>query len=330
MKKCIRKAIYIFLTAVFMISGTSLVWAQEVKLSNQFPPSHHVSKALELFAQKVEEYSGGKITIEIFHSAQLFKDTEIVEALQEGLVPIGLVPVNKWSGMIPATDIFEMPFVFKELASIGQFIDAGAGELLDAAFIEKGVVDLFWADYGFVQFFNNKRPLATPADFEGLKIRTFSNGTAETVVALGGTPVVMSSSEMYMALQRHTVDGATTGMPAAVSRKIFEVQKYLTICNYTTAQFVVQCSLDWWDGLSEEEQAMLKKAGNDAAEWLRGYIAESEANAQQVITDAGLEILILTEEQRKPFMEATDVVRENFAKKSPLCKKLIDISNTLQ
>ena len=93
--------------------------------------------------------------------------------------------------------------------------------------------------------FNSKRPLAKPDDFKGLKIRAFSKGSADTIKALGGVPVVMSSSEMYMALQRGTVDGATTGMPAAVSRKIYEVQKYMTLANYTTAQFFVQGNLDY-------------------------------------------------------------------------------------
>ncbi|PIE54584.1 MAG: C4-dicarboxylate ABC transporter substrate-binding protein [Dethiosulfovibrio peptidovorans] len=308
----------------------SVLLADEIKLSNQFPPSHHISKALEFFAEKVQEYSDGAITVQVFHSAQLFKDTEVVEALQENLVPLALVPVNKWSGMIPATDIFEMPFVFKKLESIKVFIDAGAGDLLNNEFKKKGANTLFWADYGFVQFFNSKRPLLTPANFKGLKIRTFSNGTAETVSALGGTPVVMSSSEMYMALQRGTVDGATTGMPAAVSRNIFEVQKYLTVCNYTTAQFVVQCNLEWWDKLSGKKKKVLQKAGDAAAEWLRGRITQSEADAQKTIADAGLEIVELDDEQRSVFIQATKPVREVFAQKSPLCSKLIDITKKMK
>lgn len=322
----IRTTLCLAVTAVILAMPVSSAVADEIKLSNQLPPSHHISKALDFFADKVEEYSGGKTTVKVFHSAQLFKDTEVVEALQENLVPIALVPVNKWSGMIPATDVFEMPFVFKELDSIKKFIEAGAGELLNEEFKKKGVTDLFWADYGFVQFFNSKRPLMAPADFEGLKIRTFSNGTAETVSALGGTPVVMSSSEMYMALQRKTVDGATTGMPAAVSRKIFEVQNYLTVCNYTTAQFVVQCNLEWWDELGDEEKEMLKKAGVEAEEWLRGQIAQSEKDAQKVIADAGLEITVLNADQREAFIEATEPVRSGFMEKTPLCKKLVEIA----
>jgi C4-dicarboxylate-binding protein DctP len=314
--------------ALLLASATPLAWAAtEVRLSNQLPPSHHISKGLVLFAAKVKEYSKGAVEVKIFDSAQLFKDTEIVEALQEGLVETGLVPVNKWSGMIPAADVFEMPFIFKDLTSIKKFIDAGAGELLDKQFQARTVKTLFWVDYGYIQFFNNKRALVKPDDFKGLKMRSFSTGDAETLQALGAAPTVMSSSEMYMALQRGTVDGATTGMPAAVSRKIQEVTKFMTEANYSTAQFVVQANSKWWNKLPPDQREAVLKAGKDAEAWIRGAIAQSEADAKQVIQKAGLQISELTPENRALFITATEPVRETFAKKSgELAKQLIGIA----
>jgi len=321
----------VLVVAPLTIGAWSSDAATELKLSNQFPPSHHVSKGLVVFAEKVKEYSSGAVEVKIFDSAQLFKDTEIVEALQEGNIETGLVPTNKWSGMVPAADVFEMPFIFQDLTSIQKFIDAGAGDLLEAEFQKKGVKTLFWVDYGYIQFFNNKHPLATPDDFKGLKMRSFSSGDAETLQALGAAPTVMSSSEMYMALQRGTVDGATTGMPAAVSRKIIEVQKYMTEANYSTAQFVVQANLAIWEKLPKDQQDAISKAGKDAEAWIRGAIADSEAKAKDTIQKSGLEILQLTPENRKVFIEATEPVRANFADKSgELAKKLIDIALNLK
>lgn len=317
-----------FFPVALMMGIPSQLWAKtEIRLSNQLPPSHHISKGLVVFAEKVKEYSKGDVEVKVFDSAQLFKDTEIVEALQEGLVDSGLVPVNKWSGMIPAADVFEMPFIFQDLSSTKKFIDAGAGELLDAEFQKKAVKTLFWVNYGYIQFFNNKHPLATPADFKGLKMRSFSSGDAETLHALGAAPAVMSSSEMYMALQRGTVDGATTGMPAAVSRKIIEVQKYMTEANYTTAQFAVQANLKKWQKIPKAQQDAIMKAGKDAEEWIRGAIANSEMKARETIVKAGVKIQTLTPEGRKKFIEATEPVRKNFADKTgPLAKKLMDIA----
>ena len=305
--------------------------ATELKLSNQLPPSHHISKGLVVFAEKVKEYSKGAVEVKIFDSAQLFKDTEIVEALQEGNVDSGLVPTNKWSGMIPAADVFEMPFIFQDLNSIQKFIDAGAGDLLDAEFQKKGVKTLFWVDYGYIQIFNNKLPLATPADFKGLKMRSFSSGDAETLQALGAAPTVMSSSEMYMALQRGTVDGATTGMPAAVSRKIMEVQKFMTEANYSTAQFTVQANLAVWKKLPKDQQEAVAKAGKDAETWIRAAIADSETQAKDVLQKAGVQILQLTPENRQLFIKATEPVRATFAGKTgELAKKLMEIALQLK
>jgi C4-dicarboxylate-binding protein DctP len=328
MQRIWKSTVLAIAAAVVVAGGTAVAGAKtEFRLSNQFPASHHVSKGLVLFAAKVKEYSKGAVEVKIFDSAQLYKDTEIVEALQEGLIESGLVPVNKWSGMIPAADVFEVPFVFKDLTSIKKFIDAGAGELLDKEFQKRAVKTLFWVDYGYIQFFNNKRPLTKPDDFKGITMRSFSSGDADTLKALGAAPTVMSSSEMYMALQRGTMDGATTGMPAAVSRKIQEVQKYMTEANYTTAQFVMQANLKWWEKLPQDQREAVLKAGREAEEWIRGAIAQSEDEAEKVIRKAGVQIHQLTPEARPLFIKATEPVRQTFANKSgELAKKLMEIA----
>ncbi|GHV49558.1 exported protein [Synergistales bacterium] len=317
-----------FLFGAFFFCGGEAYGAEykEFKLSNQFPPSHYISKGMVIFADNVKKYSGGSLQCKVFDSAQLYKDTEIVEALQDGLVESGLVPTNKWSGMIPAMDVFEVPFAFKDLPSIKKFLDGGAAKLLGAEFPSKGVVNLFWVDYGYVQFFNNKCPIKTPADMKGLTMRAFSGGDAETLLALGAAPTIMSSSEMYMALQRGTVDGATTGMPAAVSRKIFEVQKYMTLSNYACAQFVVQGNKKWWDTLSAKDKAAVTQAGRDTEAWIRGELAASELAALKTIKEAKVQVHELSDAEHKQFIAATAPVWQKFEDKAgDLGKRLIDI-----
>ena len=328
-----KRALSVLILAVTLVLSTVFAAsaAQSFRLSNQLPPSHFLSEAAELFAAKVKEYSGGEVEIKLFHSAQLFKDTEVVEALQQGLVEMGLVPVNQWSGMIPAADIFGVPFVFADLASIERFLDSEAGALLDGAFNEKGCKVVFWMDYGFVQFLNSKRPLLAPADFKGLKIRTLSTGTADAVLALGGTPSALSSTEMYMALQRGTVDGSTTGAPAAYSRHLYEVQKYMTVCNYSAAQFALQANLKWWEDLSDATRDVLDRAGKDAASWIRAEMARSETEALTALREKGVEIVELDAEQRQSFVEATAPVRDGFvAGSGELGQRLMELAAQVQ
>ena len=229
--------------AAVAVLSCSVAFGAEFTVSNQFPPSHHISKAIHVFADKVVELSGGQLKVNVADSGSLYNDSQILEAVQDGLVEVGLVGTYKWGGMVPAADVFDLPFLFVDLSSPEKFLNAGAADILDAEFNKKGVKNLFWVDYGFIQMWNNEHPLHSPKDFEGLTMRSYSAGDSITLKALGAAPTLISSAEMYMAIQNGTVKGATTGMPAAVSRKIYEVSKYLTIANYSTAQFSVQANL---------------------------------------------------------------------------------------
>lgn len=303
-------------------------WAvTEFKLSNQFPPNHHVSAGMRVFAEKVAEYSGGELAVKIYDSGSLYRDAEIVKAIRSGSTEVGLVPVNKWSGMIPAVDIFDLPFAFPKLSYLKNFLD-GSASLFDEAFSRYGAKTLFWVDYGYVQFFNSKRPLKMPEDFKGLTIRAYSAGDAETLKVLGAAPTIISSAEMYMALQRGTIDGADTGMPAAISRKVVEVQKYMTLANYAVAEFLVQANLKWWNGLKQEQRDAIAKAAADAEAYIREKVAAAEAEAQETIAKAGIAIHIPDAEELAAFVKATSPVRETYLKNSgELGAKLLPLAD---
>ena len=306
----------------------SVAFGAEFTVSNQFPPSHHISKAIHVFADKVVELSGGQLKVNVADSGSLYNDSQILEAVQDGLVEVGLVGTYKWGGMVPAADVFDLPFLFVDLSSPEKFLNAGAADILDAEFNKKGVKNLFWVDYGFIQMWNNEHPLHSPKDFEGLTMRSYSAGDSITLKALGAAPTLISSAEMYMAIQNGTVKGATTGMPAAVSRKIYEVCKYLTIANYSTAQFSVQANLDWWNGLDADSQKAILEAGKVAEKWLRGAVAESEGAAEKTVRDAGLEVNALTAEERAQMVAATKSVWDAYvARAGETGQKLVDLAH---
>lgn len=314
--------------AAVAVLSCSVAFGAEFTVSNQFPPSHHISKAIHVFADKVVELSGGQLKVNVADSGSLYNDSQILEAVQDGLVEVGLVGTYKWGGMVPAADVFDLPFLFVDLSSPEKFLNAGAADILDVEFNKKGVKNLFWVDYGFIQMWNNEHPLHSPKDFEGLTMRSYSAGDSITLKALGAAPTLISSAEMYMAIQNGTVKGATTGMPAAVSRKIYEVCKYLTIANYSTAQFSVQANLDWWNGLDADSQKAILEAGKVAEKWLRGAVAESEGAAEKTVRDAGLEVNALTAEERAQMVAATKSVWDAYvARAGETGQKLVDLAH---
>ena len=314
--------------AAVVALSSSVAFAGEFTISNQFPPSHHISKTIHVFADKVAELTGGKTKVNVADSGALYSDAQILEAVQEGLVEVGLVGTYKWGGMVPAADVFDLPFLFVDLSSPKKFLDAGAADILDAEFNKKGVKNLFWCDYGFIQMWNNVHPLHTPKDFEGLTMRSYSAGDSITLKALGAAPTLISSAEMYMAIQQGTVKGATTGMPAAVSRKIYEVCKYLTIANYSTAQFSVQANLEWWESLDGDTQKAILEAGKEAEQFVRDAVAASEGAAEKVVRDAGLEVNSLTAEERASMVEATKPVWDAYVGRAgETGQKLVDLAH---
>ena len=161
------------------------------------------------------------------------------DAIMTGGVDMGLNTVGRWATIIPAMEVFDVPFVFPGYEKVDSAIDGGMGKILEEEMAKKHVKVVYWADYGFVQYANNKKPIKKPEDFKGLKIRGYSELASETIKALGASPVTMGAGEVYMALQRGTIDGQSSGAPAMRDRKMYEVTKFLTVTNHASPEFVV-------------------------------------------------------------------------------------------
>lgn len=325
-----RKALACLCAFALVAAFTASAQAAKVaKLSNQMPPSHHVSQGMHAFADKVKEYTKGSLEIQVHDAGALYRDSEIVKALRSGSVELGFLFSHRWSGLIPAMDIFESPFMFRDMNDLTAF-QKQITPLLEADFQKYGAQHLAWIDYGWIQFFNSKRPLKSPADFKGLKMRSFAAIDSKTLESLGAAPTNMSSSEVYLALQRNALDGTTTGMPAAVSRKFVEVQKYMTFANYSLTQGVLQANLKWWKTLTADEQKAIMKAAAETEIMVKELVAKSEAKAKDDIAKAGLEIHVPTAAENAEFVKATASVKDAYkANAGELGAKFLDILKTI-
>ena len=163
-------------------------------------------------------------------------------------------------------------------------------------------------------FGNNKQQMRAAADFDGMKIRGYGRLAAEGLRALGASPVVMSPGEMYLAIQRGTIDGAITGVTSLKSRKIWEVVKYSTITGATFGVMAVNISQTKWDALSEAHQVALLQAGQEVFEWSVAVSAERDKEAFEFLIDQGVDTYRLTAgdkaEWRKLFKPAYDAWEE--------------------
>ena len=297
-----------------------------LKMATALPSSHPLVKAMDVLKEKANEKSKGSVTIQIYPAGQLYNDKNMNDAIISGGIDMGLNTVGRWATIVPAMDIFDVPFIFPSYEKVDKAIDSGLGEKLGNELMKKGVRPLIWADYGFVQYANNKKLVKTPADFDGLKIRGYSKYSAETIKAMGASSVTMGSSEVYMGIQRGTIDGQTSGTTAMRDRKMYEVHKYLTVTNHASPEFIVAINEKSYSKLNANQKKALDAAAIEVRDMIRANAKAEDLKALADLKAKGMEVYEVPENELQAWRDATKPVWDLFIKENgKFGQELIDI-----
>ena len=280
---------------------------------------------MERFAQRVNERSGGSIKVTTYPAGQLYTDKSMNDAIMTGGLDMGLNSTAMWTTVVPALNVLDVPFLLNSYEAVGRAMNGSLGRTLTTEMERKGVHPLIWVDYGYVQFCNNQRPLTKPEDFRGLQLRGYGQIPAETIKDLGASPVTMSSGEVYMAIQRGTIDGQTSGTTAMYQRKIYEVAKYLTMTNHAFCEFVLAMNNTSWEQLTEEQKQLVTQCAEETRDEIRQQTKEEDLKAMQKLKDSGMEVYTIPAEDIPLCQDATLDVRENFIRNTgDLGRQLVD------
>ena len=297
-----------------------------LKMATALPSSHPLVKAMDVLKDKANEKSKGSVTIQIYPAGQLYNDKNMNDAIISGGIDMGLNTVGRWATIVPAMDIFDVPFIFPSYEKVDKAIDSGLGEKLGNELMKKGVRPLIWADYGFVQYANNKKLVKTPAEFDGLKIRGYSKYSAETIKAMGASSVTMGSSEVYMGIQRGTIDGQTSGTTAMRDRKMYEVHKYLTLTNHASPEFIVAINEKSYSKLNANQKKALDAAAIEVRDMIRANAKAEDLKALADLKAKGMEVYEVPENELQAWRDATKPVWDLFIKENgKFGQELIDI-----
>ena len=297
-----------------------------LKMETAIPYSHPLVKAMDVLKDKANEKSKGSVTIQIYPAGQLYNDKNMNDAIISGGIDMGLNTVGRWATIVPAMDIFDVPFIFPSYEKVDKAIDSCLGEKLGNELMKKGVRPLIWADYGFVQYANNKKLVKTPADFDGLKIRGYSKYSAETIKAMGASSVTMGSSEVYMGIQRGTIDGQTSGTTAMRDRKMYEVHKYLTLTNHASPEFIVAINEKSYSKLNANQKKALDAAAIEVRDMIRANAKAEDLKALADLKAKGMEVYEVPENELQAWRDATKPVWDLFIKENgKFGQELIDI-----
>jgi C4-dicarboxylate-binding protein DctP len=275
------------------------------------------------FKELAEKALPGKVQVQVFPNSQLFGDGKEMEALLLGDVQIIAPSLAKFAKYTPKLQIYDLPFLFDDIAAVDRFQDSPKGQELLKSMESKGIVGLGYLHNGMKQLSANK-PLRTPADAKGLKYRIQTSDVLEAQFkAVGGNPQKLAFAEVYQALQTGVVDGTENPWSNIYTKKFHEVQKYIMDSNHGVLDYMVIANAAWWNKLAPDvrkalETAMVEsiKHGNKIA------FDEDTVYRQKVIDDKRAEVLPMTKPELAQWREAMKPVWKKF--ESDIGKEYID------
>lgn len=271
----------------------------EVRISSQMPVGHHITEAVDLFCERAEELSEGRLEFHHFPAGQLLQDMEIPESISTGTIEMAQTYFAWWIGLCPDLNLYGGVFI-DDLDHYYRVYEGPLGDYQEELMEEKGNCKviapiLYTAEAGYIF----TKPVYEPSDAEGMKIRTPSAAAKAEIEAMGAAAVVMSSADVYMALQQGTIDGALSGVTSFYARKFYEVAKYVLIFDLVTADFHIVANLDWWNSLPEDLQQAIIQAGEEATEYATVECLAAEEAARAALDTEGVEIYRVPQDERE-------------------------------
>lgn len=281
-----------------------------LKMAHGLNTDHPVHQAMEFMGDHLAEVSGGTMQVDIYPSEQLGNERQLVELLQIGSIAMTKVSAAVMEGFAPAYKVLSVPFLFRDQEHSFQVLEGEIGRkiLLDGQqFWLRG---LTFYDAGARSFYTKDSPIETPADLEGLKIRTQESPSAITLVnTLGGSATPIAWGELYSALQQGVVDGAENNPPSLFTSRHYEVCKFYSLNEHTMVPDVVLISTKVWERLTPQQQEWLQEAADASFQHQKKLWADFSNEAMQAVLDAGVTV---TRPDKQPFRDKVKPLYEGF------------------
>jgi tripartite ATP-independent transporter DctP family solute receptor len=272
-------------------------------------------EAIVRMGKKLESATNGRLSIQMFPAMQLGGEKEMIEQAQVGALQIARISVGPMGPIVDELNVFNLPFIFRDEAHMRKVIDGPIGqELLEKISNNHAsrLIALGWMDAGTRNLYT-KKPIKSPADLKGLKIRMMGNPVfVDTMNAMGGSGVMMSFSELYSALQTGVVDGAENNPPSLLTQNHYQVTKFYSLTGHLIIPEIFVFSRRSWESMSKEDQALIKKFSREAQLEQRGLWDKMVEDSVQKLKAAGVQFV---EVDKKVFYDATKPVREKYGSK---------------
>lgn len=266
----------------------------ELSIGHIYAPTHAIGQACEFFANRVNELSGGSVTVVVYPSSQMGSESEILQQVEQGVLDMTISGGGMYAGYNPAASIFESLCMFTTADQQKQIIeDMGGMDFFNEVMADSNFVAVGWMSGGARNVLSNV-PVRSVDDFKGVNIRVPDNKVYVDIFnALGCNPTIVAWSEGYTAMQTGMVSAIEAGTETLATANLQEVAKYYTLTGHINVTNFCSMNRASWDNLSADQQKAVLDAMTETNEFQRKLSAENEQVYRDLFTDSGIEIITL-------------------------------------
>jgi tripartite ATP-independent transporter DctP family solute receptor len=297
-----------------LVGFVSPASAREFRVSDTQAEDYPTVQALMFMARLIEQRTGGRHRIHIFHSRQLGEEKETIEQTRAGAIDLNRTNVAPIGAMIPAANVLALPFLFRSFDHLHRVLDQEIGDEILTGFQRHGFVGLTFYDSGARSIYNSVRPIRSLADMKGLRIRIQqSDLMSKMIKSLGAEPIELPYGQVLTGLETKLIDGAENNWPSYVTTGHYKTAPYYTVTEHTMGPEVLVMSTRAWESLSTEDQVIFRDAARESSQHMRSLWLGLERDSRRKARESGN--TIIDNFDRKPFERAmnsiyTDMVME--------------------
>lgn len=286
------------LAAAMLATGAQA--QQKIVVGHALSPTSHYGLGAEAFIDTLTELSGGAFTGEQAPAGQLGGERDMIEGLQIGSLDVVITSTGPLGNFVPEVYALDLPFLFRDYDHARAVLDGEIGQELLAKIDENNLVGLGWSENGFRHVTNSQRPVRTPEDLEGLKLRTMENRVhMEAFSEMGAAPTPMAFPELFAALQQGVVDGQENPITVITASKFWEVQGHASLTGHVYSPVAILASPILMDGLTEEQRGWFYEAAKASAAATRAEVNRLEEAGVALLRENGMEVI--TDIDKAPF-----------------------------
>ena len=312
------KALAMAPVAALMLALAGGASAETLRLTHNTSDTTTWQKGAMRFAELVDERTRGETTIRVFPNAQLTGGDQMKqsEMVGRGALDFVLTSAINVTPLVPEMAVFSLPYLYANYDAVDATTAGAPGERMEEIMAGHGVKVLAWGENGFREVTNSVRPIKTPADMKGLKMRVAGPMFIDVMNALGANPQQMQWTETFSALQQGVVDGQENPIGAVIiPQRVYEVQKYITPWHYSYDPLFLGVSMKLWDSWDAQKQSEVQAAADEAMAYQIKVSREDTASGIEFLKEKGMEVYEPTPEDIEAFREATKPAFDTWAAK---------------